>query len=506
MTRASLRLKLTALLNLAILVPMVLYLVWDARLERSSMLDSRIEVMMSVGELVAAQVEADRAPDFPATTDLLDRFHARQPRLEIYLLDRSSRVLVSTHADRLGWTWDEPEIRAAIEGQEPFTWGLMQHGEEPVLDLTLPVAPPGTAQGLPAALHIAEPQARLEQALRDEFLRSTLFVVLLMVLMAGAVTLATDRLIIRRVSRLIHRLVATRWHPSTSEDSGGADELEQLDAVLSSLITEIERATSELHQALTEKEALVQRVEGFNEELSAQVRATREELESVQEELIRKERLSTIGELTAGLAHEIRNPLQIIQGTAEMVRRDHPGTTEPLDDVVEEVMRLNQLVHELLDYARPRRIEPEPVELLRLVERAAAEAGVAAGRCSWCNEIPPELRCWGDETLLHRVLVNLLCNAVQALGDVEGCVTARARTAADGSCCIEVEDDGCGIATEDRDRLFEPFFSRKEAGTGLGLCISRRIVEQHGGTLTVDSERGRGTVVRLTVPATGEDA
>ncbi len=502
MLRASLRLKYTLLVNGLIVVPMAVYLIWDIQLERRQILDSRLEVLRSVGQLVVEQAAVDAAAGYVTTQRQLDRFHAEQPHLEIYVLDAELRTTASTHAEPLVLGESEAELRDVVAGQTGFVWELDQHGDLPVLEISLPVVMgvPGGEATVVGAVHIAEPQATVQRAIRQSRTRSTTFVLLLMVLTGTTITLATNRMIIRRIGRLTRRMQATRWRPVPAADRVERDELDTLARVLDALMAEVERATDELREALSEREALLGRVEGFNEELTAQVAATRRELEAVQGELLRKERLSAIGELTAGLAHEIRNPLQIIQGTAEMVRRKHPESREALGDVVDEVVRLNQLVHALLDYARPLEPACEEVPLAPLVESALAELQTLPGGVEVVQVIPDGFALWGDEGLLRRVLVNLLSNAAEALGGEGGTVHVRAASRGDGGARVRVEDDGPGIDAEDLAQVFTPFFSRKEAGTGLGLCLSRRFAELHGGTLALHSEPGEGTAAVLELP------
>ena len=117
------------------------------------------------------------------------------------------------------------------------------------------------------------------------------------------------------------------------------------------------------------------------------------------------------------------------------------------------------------------------------------------------HQIPADISCYGDDDLLYRVLLNLVTNGVEALPDRHGRVDVYARNTPDGGWEVQVQDQGEGIAPEDLQRLFTPFFSRKEAGIGLGLCLSRRIVEQHGGRLELTSKPGQGATASLWIPA-----
>jgi signal transduction histidine kinase len=495
---ASLRHKYAPLVNLVILVPMVAYLVADTIMERRSILENRIEVLESMADLLVESIANDPGPDLGETAALLERFGRQHPQLEIMVLDAQGVVMASSKPERAGAGWHEPQIQLVLDGTERRSWGLTEHDGLPVLDLTLPVPSFGGATA--QAVHIAEPQERLEAEILRTIVVDTLFLLLLMLLVTTMVNWITQRLIIRRLGGMADRIGRTEWLQDETDELAG-DELDTLGRALATMMRRIEHTTADLRTTLAEKQELVDRVERFNEELAAQVAATRAELEAVQDELLRKERLSVLGELTAGLAHEIRNPLQIIRGTAELVRRARPEEGEALDDVIEEVTRLELLVRELLDYARPLELHREPVELARLARQAAEEIEQVSRFTEIEIQVPAQLVAQADETLLRRVLVNLLANAVEALPSSGGRVWLSGERLPDGGVQLLIQDEGTGIAPEDRDRIFEPFFSRKEAGVGMGLPLSRRIVEQHGGSLQLEPRGPSGTTVRLILPA-----
>ena len=166
---------------------------------------------------------------------------------------------------------------------------------------------------------------------------------------------------------------------------------------------------------------------------------------------------------------------------------------------------MNQLVRDLLDYAHPLDVERHPVEVHKLLDRALTEVGLPRGDVEVALDVDEDCRCRLDPTLLSRVLVNLLSNAEEALVDGRGRVAVSAACDERGRTVIEVQDDGEGLAAQDLPRIFTPFFTRKEAGIGLGLCLSRRIVEQHGGTLELRNATGGGVIARIELPGSEED-
>jgi signal transduction histidine kinase len=228
-----------------------------------------------------------------------------------------------------------------------------------------------------------------------------------------------------------------------------------------------------------------------------------------QREASLRDRLSALGRLSTVIAHEVRNPLMIIKGSLRSLRRaDLPAAEveEAAKDIDHEVVRLNRIVDDVLDFARPVRLEYGPADLPAVCRDAAAAALSGEGA--------PPLRIEGGDGLeavvtdadrLRTALVNVLGNAREAVAAAgsaaEGSpiVVTLARTPA-GPVAIRVEDHGVGIAAADLTHVFEPYFTTKRTGTGLGLAIAKNIVDALGGTLTVTSEVGRGTSITLMVP------
>lgn len=460
--RLSLRIQVALVATLTILVPLAAYLVMDVILERQSILTTRVELLTNMGELLADQAAASPQSLEP----LLLHLGEEHPDLDVMLLGQGQEVLASTEQERVGTRWDEDEIDLVLAGETDATWALDSHGDLPVVEITVPVAGE-------RAIHLAEPQARLQQLVRESTLRSTAFVVGLVVLLALLVTLGTDRLVITRLGRMGARLQRTGFLPDRTHR--GRDELEDLSTALEGMLGEIE---------------------AHSEALTREVEAARQEITAMQAELLRKERLSALGELAGALAHEVRNPLQIIRGTAELARRRHPAAQQELDDVIEEVARLELLVRQLLDYTRPLALERERFDLAPWVEGALREVSPPEGVTVDLG-LPQGLEVYGDPTLLHRVLVNVLTNAVEAM---EGQGHLEVRVEPGQGLHLVVGDDGPGVEPEDLEHLFKPFFTRKAAGTGLGLALSRRILTEHRGELSLDSQPGQGATVHIRLP------
>ena len=247
-----------------------------------------------------------------------------------------------------------------------------------------------------------------------------------------------------------------------------------------------------------------------------------ESIARFQREAAQKDRLSALGRLSTVIAHEIRNPLMIIRASLSTLRDDFVTSSELRDavsDIDDETRRLNRIVTEVLDFARPIRFELAEADMNQVC-RASAEAAWAGSPSSSVTfdldpAMPPVVT---DAERLRTALVNVLTNArhaVLAVARADTGTDRRARTAtmdepgvrvqtraANGRIVIAIRDRGTGIAPEDMAHIFDPYFTTRRAGTGLGLPITKNIIEGLGGTIVVSSRRGEGTEIRIDLPQT----
>ncbi len=230
------------------------------------------------------------------------------------------------------------------------------------------------------------------------------------------------------------------------------------------------------------------------------------ELRAAQHELVRRERLAALGELSAVVAHEVRNPVTVIFNAVSTLRKERvsPAASTLLDIVNEEAERLKRVAGELLDFARPRELSITALSPTHLVEGAveAAVAGFGGGdlvEMAVDADLPVVS---GDEQLLRQALINLVTNALQAPGRTERVrVRVRGTAAPVASVSFDVTDDGNGISEQVGEKLFTPFFTTRASGTGLGLPIVKRIAEAHGGDVTWRNGEVRGVTFSLRIPA-----
>jgi len=239
--------------------------------------------------------------------------------------------------------------------------------------------------------------------------------------------------------------------------------------------------------------------------------AMTDSIQRFQREVTQRERLLSLGRLSTVVAHEIRNPLMIIKGALRMLRRDNV-TPEQVQrathDIDEEIARLNQIVSEVLDFARPIKFELGSADLNSLAADAVRAAVTDSGKQAVKLKLDPKIPTLiTDAQRLRQVLVNVLGNAIQAVearapGGEEPDSAIRLETARLDShrVAITVRDHGTGIAPENLSRVFDPYFTTRRTGTGIGLAISRNIVEGLGGRITVASQPQRGTEVRIELP------
>jgi signal transduction histidine kinase len=254
-------------------------------------------------------------------------------------------------------------------------------------------------------------------------------------------------------------------------------------------------------QLAEENRRAARRAEVAARELSEANRSLQEAEAAVR----RSDRLAALGQLTAGLAHELRNPLGTIRNSAELLSRSVPETNEVAREmsgyITAEVDRANSLVSRFLEFARPLQLQAEVTELHAVLDRAIDELGRHVPRLpvEVYKNYAPEIRPFAiDAQLMERVFFNLLLNAAQA-SSPGGAVTVKTR-AADGVVEIAFIDRGRGIARKDIESIFNPFFTTKPDGVGLGLAIVSKIVDEHRGRIAVESEEGQGSVFRVLLP------
>ena len=245
--------------------------------------------------------------------------------------------------------------------------------------------------------------------------------------------------------------------------------------------------------------------------LSEQTRKSKEELRAMEGHVKRVEKMAAIGEMAAGLAHEIKNPLASLTGSIQLLKEDmryDPDHARLMQIILREADRLSSLASNFLFYARPPAGKVEPIKLdSALLETAELFEKDASnnGRISTLKNVSPDVWITMDPGHLHQILWNLLLNAAEAI-DGEGQIGIDMFPLKNRQVCVKITDNGCGISQEALKSIFDPFVTTKPNGTGLGLSIVHRILEAYDAWLNVESQLNRGTTVTLNFKQIGPPA
>jgi signal transduction histidine kinase len=261
-----------------------------------------------------------------------------------------------------------------------------------------------------------------------------------------------------------------------------------------------------------ENALMYEELKAFSGELGERVKKATLDLQETQRQLFQSEKLAALGKISAGIAHEIRNPLTSIKILIHSLV-DEMATSasreKDLTVIESEIERVNKIIKQFLDFARPRPPSLEPMDVRKVLDETLAliayevEAQGVSLEKEYAPDLPPVPM---DREQMKQVFLNLLLNAIQAMelgGQLKVSAALRDHPpgAKSGSLLeISFQDTGKGIPEDMQDRIFEPFFSTKEEGIGLGLPIAQRIVEEHGGEIAVESKPGKGTIFHIKIP------
>lgn len=430
-----------------------------------------------------------------------DEFNSLKDALEpgtwIVILDRGKTSVFHTNSDQPAKGVTDPIILEVMKTGEtivdvdgtnmpPFTF---YKG----FKIASPLRKGGRREG---AIVLYQPLSSLERnvVLGQGLIAISIIMDLIVIALFGFYILS------RRVIRPVHELIRMtedigRGKFPNKADLGIVKEINQLNAALKRMYDEIE----------TSKTRLKGNIEALEESNQALIRT--------QRELIASEKLASLGKLSAGIAHEIGNPLSAIRGYVEVLKRNRMLPDEErgefINSIERETERIDRIIRTLLDYSRHRGFELKRVDINDVIMDTADILKTQG----LLKDIDLNLELSTglspievDPHQISQVLINLILNAKDAVGQ-DGKINISSSKTPDGMIEISVKDNGTGIPKEIIDKIFDPFFTTKEPGkgTGLGLSVSQRIVNLFGGRISVESEDGRGSVFKITLPGTEDN-
>jgi two-component system NtrC family sensor kinase len=427
----------------------------------------------------------------------MDRYTRSTGLAELMLADPELIVLADSRGTGVGSRSGDVDLAAALRSRETVTRTGSLHGRE-YLFMAAPLYRDGSMTGV---LKITLPLADMEKSM-------ALFqnlVLLFSITTAIAFVIIGSLLLGRYVVRPLEKLV------SATEALTGEYLPQGLEPTGRNQIGTLAASLSGMSEKLREyKQAIDNYIQSLKE--------SNRELRRAQEELIRSEKLSSVGRLAAGIAHEIGNPIGIILGYLEILRRSLSRTDENADAlgrVESEVMRIDRIIRELLSFARPSPVNLHPVVVNTVVEEAIAlishqkEIRAISVEKRLDGSLPPVM---ADESQLKQVMINLFINAMDAMqrggkltvatGQTNGPAPAPGSTVPRSAVSISVSDTGTGIDPESLKNIFDPFFTTKSPGkgNGLGLSVCLRIIEIFAGTIAVKSSPGAGSTFTISLP------
>jgi signal transduction histidine kinase len=479
-------------LGLSVLIPLLLAIglhgLVRVRQEYRSLLEAHYSVLARSAMLLAAALEVGHKADPKEVQALLRHLAEQQNHIDrIRLFDEQARPVVVSNVLDVDDARTIAEVRSVLRDAIPVRYSA---GSGPSLAL-FHIAPVRGRDGSPvAALELVQvprdivPQRRA--AVWDVWLRLGLVAVAV----AASIGIALQRQVFDRLSRLTHAIIRLKEGDHDARAPvDGRDELGRVAESFNEMATELDIARRRLQM---ESERAV----------------------DLQQHLRHAERLAIVGKLASGVAHEVGTPLNIISGRAEMVLDTlDPGDARraELTSIVKQIGRISGIIRTLLDTARQQKPMVEAVSISDtlehvwpLMQHVARRRSVTLA-ASISGGLPALL---ADPNQLQQVLINIIINALEATpsgGTVNVSATKTDRQDSAGI-TVTVEDTGCGVSEADQKHIFEPFFSTKPTseGTGLGLTISRDIIDAHGGAITLTSREGIGTTVTVWLPVPGE--
>jgi len=523
----SLKAKVSLSLSAVLVAVMVLFVFLIVQQARSDQLNTMIAQMTQLSQVIARSTRYAMLLDEPDIVDKIIQDVAQQQGIQRVRVVRKSGVIAhSNHAEEIGQNIDKEAEHCSHchEGEKALS-DIPNHKKWRIFDTPDGQQRLGTmevirnekscagsschkdpkAQPVLGVVDITYSMDAINRTMRSHMVNMIVVSVGVVLLMALSVGWLLHRLIYLRLDDLdkgARRLAAGDF--DSPIPVRGDDEFGSLARETNAMMAAVKKSHQDLEQ--------------WVEKLEEKVKERTAELRLAEAEVARGEKLASIGQLAAGIAHELNNPLTGVLTFTNLLRKKAPDGSqdaEDLDLVIRETKRCASIIRRLLDFAREKTPEKAMVDINQLIQETVrfVERSAALQQIEIATELDPDLPCLSvDADLMKQVFMNILVNAQQAInGPGRIVVRTRLHTArrlpdcAGGQPAVEiaVTDTGCGIPEANLQRIFDPFFTSKEVGkgTGLGLSVSYGIVRSHGGEIAVESTVGEGSTFRVCLPA-----
>lgn len=475
-------------------------------------LEQKAEIFAQIVEINLKKIIGDDMDTQGYIQKLTENLGRAAGVYEIMLTDNDLKILADTHPEEVGEIWtgeDVNEYKNVLATGETRRYYEMMEGIK-TFSITQPIYVKKEVSGLvEVAMSIPYIQGLIASN-RNGIIILSIFIIIAIGLV---IILMLRRVVISPILGLagVTRVIAG-GDLTKRADVKSRDEIGDLAASFNQMTDEIQKRNEELQTINEELRQTNEELETSNEELqqtTEELESSNEELRTTQEELVQKEKLAAVGQLASGVGHELRNPLGVIKNAAYYIKTkvgtEDPKLAKHLDIMEREINNSNKIISDLLGFSRTRKPELIPADINEVIEEAVSVVN-APVNIKLIKTLAIGLPKPGiDRDQTRQVFLNIITNAYQAMpqGGELRVISRINKGGLKGRDCVEAEfsDTGSGISPENLDKLFDPFFTTKAKGIGLGLAVTRQIVENHNGIISVKSEVGKGTtfVVRLGV-------
>ncbi len=377
---------------------------------------------------------------------------------------------------------------------------------------TLQIVRPILSGGQPIGVIIVERSLAPLQYKKDKFIRLALTSWALMIIVILFVTVwyqNTLTLPLQELTRVAEKISSEKNY-SLRAKKMSMDEFGKLTDLFNEMLDSINETNQQLriaHQNMEERvENRTRQLSLTNQKLLAEIkereRATQELIET-RDRLSKQEKLASMGQVSSNIAHELRNPMAAIRNSTYFLRLKNNGdakTSHHLEVIDRELSRSDDVIQRLLEITKGETLRKEPTDLLELAREAMKYANVTGNVRLSLSFSPKYFPISLDRILFRQILNNLFLNAIQAMPE-GGKISLVARKLENGQILISISDQGIGIKQKDIKKIFDPLFTNKEDGVGLGLSLCRELVTRHGGTIMAKSEKNQGTTIEIVLPA-----